>query len=131
MRSRYSAFAKGEIDYIKNTLDAKGKKTFDRKAITDWSKNATWQKLEIHETEKGQPGDTDGIVEFTAHFEMEGKPVAHRERSLFKVIDGEWKFIDTVDAIKKPVVREAVPGRNDPCHCGSGKKYKKCHGLAA
>ncbi len=23
---------------------------------------------------------------------------------------------------------EAMPGRNDPCHCGSGKKYKKCHG---
>jgi uncharacterized protein YecA (UPF0149 family) len=22
-------------------------------------------------------------------------------------------------------------GRNDPCHCGSGKKYKKCHGAAA
>jgi hypothetical protein len=21
-------------------------------------------------------------------------------------------------------------GRNDPCHCGSGKKFKKCHGLA-
>jgi uncharacterized protein len=26
---------------------------------------------------------------------------------------------------------EATPGRNDPCPCGSGKKYKKCHGLAA
>ncbi len=24
----------------------------------------------------------------------------------------------------------AEPGRNDPCYCGSGKKYKKCHGLA-
>jgi uncharacterized protein len=24
---------------------------------------------------------------------------------------------------------EAKPGRNDPCHCGSGKKFKKCHGL--
>jgi uncharacterized protein len=23
---------------------------------------------------------------------------------------------------------EAEPGRNDPCWCGSGKKYKKCHG---
>ena len=22
-------------------------------------------------------------------------------------------------------------GRNDPCPCGSGKKYKKCHGVAA
>ncbi len=26
---------------------------------------------------------------------------------------------------------EATPGRNDPCPCGSGKKYKKCHGAAA
>jgi uncharacterized protein len=24
--------------------------------------------------------------------------------------------------------RADVPGRNDPCYCGSGKKYKKCHG---
>jgi hypothetical protein len=27
-----------------------------------------------------------------------------------------------------PVVREKTPGRNDPCPCGSGKKYKACHG---
>jgi len=26
------------------------------------------------------------------------------------------------------VRKEAEPGRNDPCPCGSGKKYKKCHG---
>jgi uncharacterized protein len=29
-----------------------------------------------------------------------------------------------IDPIRKP----AEPGRNDPCPCGSGKKYKKCHG---
>ena len=29
---------------------------------------------------------------------------------------------------KKPVVKDAKVGRNDPCPCGSGKKYKKCHG---
>jgi uncharacterized protein len=27
------------------------------------------------------------------------------------------------------VRKEPTPGRNDPCHCGSGKKYKKCHGM--
>ena len=27
-----------------------------------------------------------------------------------------------------PVRKAAEPGRNDPCPCGSGKKYKKCHG---
>lgn len=32
------------------------------------------------------------------------------------------------DAPKKPIHVEAEPGRNDPCPCGSGKKYKKCHG---
>jgi preprotein translocase subunit SecA len=31
----------------------------------------------------------------------------------------------------KPVRAGAKVGRNDPCPCGSGKKYKKCHGLAA
>ena len=33
----------------------------------------------------------------------------------------------------KPATRrvEAKPGRNDPCPCGSGKKFKKCHGAAA
>ncbi len=29
---------------------------------------------------------------------------------------------------QKPYVAPDRPGRNDPCSCGSGKKYKKCHG---
>ena len=37
-----------------------------------------------------------------------------------------------LDHAPKPETRrvEARPGRNDPCPCGSGKKYKKCHGAA-
>ncbi len=31
-------------------------------------------------------------------------------------------------APREPVRKEPLPGRNDPCPCGSGKKYKKCHG---
>jgi preprotein translocase subunit SecA len=31
----------------------------------------------------------------------------------------------------KPTRAAAKVGRNDPCPCGSGKKYKKCHGEAA
>jgi len=34
------------------------------------------------------------------------------------------------DAASQPMVREGVKvGRNDPCPCGSGKKYKQCHGV--
>ena len=31
----------------------------------------------------------------------------------------------------QPVIKSDKIGRNDPCHCGSGKKYKKCHGVNA
>jgi SEC-C motif-containing protein len=128
MRSRYSAFEKQQIDYLRDTLTEESRKTFDKQATTDWAKNSKWNGLEIHETEKGQPGDKEGIVEFTAHFVMEGKEVDHRERALFSFDegDGRWYYEDAIQAPKKPVVREATPGRNDPCSCGSGKKYKKC-----
>ncbi len=35
---------------------------------------------------------------------------------------------DTEAPKQQPFVKEKEPGRNDPCPCGSGKKYKKCHG---
>ena len=35
------------------------------------------------------------------------------------------------DVIKTVRREEPKVGRNDPCPCGSGKKYKKCHGQAA
>jgi hypothetical protein len=35
------------------------------------------------------------------------------------------------DVIKTVKREEPKVGRNDPCPCGSGKKYKKCHGAAA
>ena len=38
-----------------------------------------------------------------------------------------WK---TMGPKVDPVRKEATPGRNDPCPCGSGKKFKKCHGAA-
>ena len=42
---------------------------------------------------------------------------------------GEVQFDDTREAApQQPVRKEVTIGRNDPCPCGSGKKYKNCHG---
>ena len=44
-------------------------------------------------------------------------------------VDGGQASIDNEEVVKKPIVRETPKiGRNDPCYCGSGKKYKNCHG---
>lgn len=133
MRSRYTAFAVENIDYLLESLAPEARHDFDRKAIAHWAKQSQWLGLDILSTEDGQPGDSAGYVEFVAHFVNDGQRLAHRERSLFRfdAIDNRWYFLEEANRKSAPVVKGAQPGRNDPCNCGSGKKYKKCCGMAA
>jgi SEC-C motif-containing protein len=53
----------------------------------------------------------------------------HHELSTFARDGGKWYFVSGKEVKAKPVVRaEPKIGRNDPCSCGSGRKYKKCCG---
>lgn len=129
MRSRYTAFVVGAVDYILETHHPDKKKEIDRQGIKDWSEKSQWLGLEILNTDKGQVGDEEGIVEFAAHYIQEGKTYNHHEVSLFKKVDDSWYFFDIHK--NRPVKKDDKVGRNDPCHCGSGMKFKKCHGKAA
>jgi SEC-C motif domain protein len=131
MRSRYTAFVLGKIDYLEDTLAPETRHDFDRKAITHWASQSQWLGLDILSTEQGQEQDDSGYVEFVANFLNEGERYAHRERSLFCKRDGRWYFQEEANRKNAPIVKGQQPGRNDPCPCGSGKKYKKCCGQAA
>lgn len=129
MRSRYAAFAKHEIDYILNTVAPAKRADFDRAGIETWAKRSEWTGLDIVATEKGGPADTTGTVEFVAKYKEGGEERKHDELATFVKIDGRWFFEDGATPKVKPIRREGPAiGRNDPCHCGSGKKFKKCHG---
>ena len=129
MRSRYSAFVKNEVDYLMSSLTPARRKEFDRNEIDEWSKKTDWAGLEIVSTVKGGPGDETGEVEFKAKFRVEGEIKDHHELATFLKIGGKWYFDDGQTPAAKPIVNEGPKiGRNDPCHCGSGKKFKKCHG---
>ncbi len=53
--------------------------------------------------------------------------ITYHHDSVSAVEDGEQE--DVLDAATKPFVRQDQKvGRNDPCPCGSEKKYKQCHG---
>jgi SEC-C motif-containing protein len=69
-----------------------------------------------------------GTVEFVARYRQGGKVFAHHEQASFRKADGRWLYVDgTINP--KPAQRFAAKvGRNDPCPCGSGQKYKKCCG---
>jgi len=57
--------------------------------------------------------------------------VKNEEDSLEDEADGEFEEDDEIDLLEPGItIRRSSPkvGRNEPCPCGSGKKYKKCHG---
>ena len=129
MRSRYSAYVNGEIDYIYDTLHPSKRESFDRKESKEWSTQSTWVSLEILGTEKGGPEDEIGLVEFIAQFRQNDKLVKHHEVAEFVKQNDRWFFLD--GQVPKPMqsIRQGPKiGRNDPCTCGSGKKFKKCCG---
>ena len=129
MRSRYSAYVKTQIDYIYETTHATQRSRFNRQESLAWSRNTDWQSLEILRTEGGGESDESGVVEFIARYREKDKAVKHHEVADFARVDGRWYFVDgqapkPVQAVRQgPKIR-----RNDPCPCGSGKKYKKCCG---
>jgi SEC-C motif-containing protein len=133
MRSRYTAYVLGKIDYLHDSLAPEVRYDFDRAMVTNWSTQSKWLGLKILETEEGKPGDLRGFVEFAADFIMNGEEMRHHERSLFRFDEADWRWYFVEEAKRKgePIVKGAQPGRNDPCPCGSGKKYKKCCGAAA
>jgi SEC-C motif domain protein len=95
MRSRYSAYATANIDYILVTTHHSQLAFHDAKSITNWAKSSLWQKLEIVSTIDGNFTDLSGIVEFKAYYlDLRLQSQIHHERSNFKKELGEWFFVD-------------------------------------
>ncbi|UXP30890.1 YchJ family protein [Reichenbachiella agarivorans] len=126
MRSRYTAYALGKADYLYQTTHSQTRSQYNIQEIKKWSQENTWTQLEIITVEHGRVSDDRGIVEFKAHFTDERQQVQiHHEKSIFLKEDQQWFYLEgkinpqEIDLMKKI-------SRNDPCPCGSGKKYKKC-----
>ena len=126
MRSRYAAYVEHTIDYIVDTCTQDEKDRIDVKQTKNWSEKSKWLGLKILSTEKGGPADTEGSVEFEALYEMDGLRDTHHERARFKKDNGCWLYVEGNVAPKTVVRTGPKVGRNDPCPCGSGRKYKHC-----
>jgi len=86
-------------------------------------------KLEIVDTTGGGADDDEGTVEFIATYRQKGVTHNHHEVGEFRRHKGCWYYTDG-KMVTPGTQRNEGPrtGRNDPCPCGSGKKYKKCCG---
>nr|WP_319555919.1 YchJ family protein [uncultured Vibrio sp.] len=136
MRSRYSAHVLSLVDYVVATYHPSCRAQEQREDIAQ-SIDSDWCQLEVIKAETGS-NENEGFVEFNAYFNEDGKRYCLSERSRFVKEHDLWYYIDGTfpqdedepepdPRLSQPVSSLKV-GRNDPCICGSGKKFKKCCG---
>lgn len=88
MRSRYSAYASHNADYLLETTYSSERKYYSKPEILRWAVSNKWQKLEILSF-------TENTVEFKAYFlDSNNKPQVHYEFSTFKFENGSWYYVD-------------------------------------
>ncbi|HPX61176.1 MAG TPA: YchJ family protein [Deltaproteobacteria bacterium] len=127
IRARYSAYVTADMAFILNTTHPDHRDDFDEAGSREWAESSQWEGLEIVATKQGGENDTTGQVEFIARFSQNGKQYEHHELSTFDKVDGVWYFTDGQHITPQPITVQKI-GRNAPCPCGSGLKYKKCCG---
>ena len=131
MRARYTAYVKDEIAFLGDSLTEEQRSDFSEQDTRQWAENSEWLGLKIVSTEEGSADDNVGMVEFVARFRAKkgGAEQAHHEKARFRKIGGAW-YYDGFIPSKGHTVRRETPktGRNEPCPCGSGKKFKRCCG---
>jgi len=123
MRSLFTAHTVGDHAHLHRTYLESSREPY----VPDESGPAkAWTRLVIHAHETG-PKPDQAFVDFTAYFKENDAEHALHEKGEFQRIDGTWFYTRPVRQGPAPIKgTQAKVGRNDPCPCGSGKKYKQC-----
>jgi SEC-C motif-containing protein len=127
MRARYSAYAGVQMDFVFDSTHPAHRQGYDHEGTKKWAESSEWLGLEIIRTTEGGREEDGGEVEFIARFREKGVLREHHENAQFKKDKGHWYFTEGAMQKPKPVTINK-PGRNEPCTCGSGLKFKKCCG---
>lgn len=125
MRSRYTAYTEANIDYIKATMRGKPLLNFNEMEAKSWAQKAKWISLKIINTYPELKQQNCQFIEFIASYQLDERRESIHEKSEFKKYEGKWFYTDSLPPNK---LKKINPARNQPCPCGSNKKYKNCHG---
>jgi len=132
MRSRYSAFYCHNADYLQCSHHPSTRQSFAAAALNE----DQWLQLTIIDSQHGSAVDTSGTVEFVACYSPVLKSGAEpSDRQLLQLHEvsnfvrqrDRWFYLDG-EIITSGTVARISWNRNNPCWCGSAKKFKKCHG---
>lgn len=125
MRSRFSAYATKNGQYIFDTYAASQRLKQSVTEIQTWADECSWLALKIHESD-------ETTVEFSAYYVVDNILCELREKSNFTIEQGQWRYIDGNITVLNEIV---TIKRNEVCPCNKypmawsakkGKKFKHC-----
>ncbi len=142
MRSRYSAFCTGHVNYLLAThhlsAAAEDQAASERDSILQTIGATEWINLLVIGRQKGQKKDKTGVVEFVAAYRPRLGPAVNNaasrtansansavqlhERSRFIREKGRWFYLEG------EILPPYQPKLSHLCWCGSKKPFKYCHG---
>lgn len=133
-RSRYTAFALQRYPYLVESTHPDFRGDLTAESLGEGLEAVQWTGLELGEYKQGVAVPDQGVfdsVELKAFCEVKGVQRVLEELSFFTEHEGRLYYVDGIPQKEEPRRRaEPKVGRNEPCPCGSGKKYKKCCGAA-
>ncbi len=118
MRSRYTANVEQDQVYLFKTWHSATRPD----TICGFN---NWCSLQIITVQGGGPEESEGMVEFRAMYGEVDRLGCLHEKSHFVREYDRWYYFDG-EIIESGLLPQVKVGRNDPCPCGSCKKYKKC-----
>ncbi len=124
MRARFTAHVAHNFKFLHDSYRGTAGKPYVPEA---GEPTVVWTRLEVHSHEVAADNPDKAWVDFSAYgIEDKVEKVLH-EKAEFQRVNGVWLY--TREARLGPApYKAAAPkvGRNEPCPCGSGKKYKQC-----
>ncbi|HEY2223197.1 YchJ family protein [Actinomycetospora sp.] len=91
MRSRYTAFVRGDVEHLLRTWHPDTRPT-----ALELDPSVRWTGLDVLDRAGGGLFDTEGVVEFRAHHRERGRSEVQHERSRFVRDAGRWVYVDGV-----------------------------------
>lgn len=88
MRSRYTAYVRGDTDWLRATWHP-----VTRPSRIESEPLVRWAGLQILASSGGGPDETKGTVDFVAHYKIGGRAHRLHERSRFERRDGRWVYV--------------------------------------
>lgn len=122
MRARFTAHVAQDFAFLHRTFEPTARLPYTPEPEVE---NIGWTKLVVHAHEPGKTPD-QAFVEFSASYVDSDREYVLQEKSEFHRVDGQWLYARAVRHGPPPVKAAPKVGRNDPCPCGSGRKYKQC-----